>query len=59
VQSEQHDQYNHLIQLRQSGYTVEFTRYTSVKGVDLPSALRLEGYGVMVKVLIKNWNIKH
>lgn len=57
VQAEKHDQYNHLVQLRQSGYTVDFNQYTSVKGVDLPSAIRLEGKGVMIKVIIKNWNV--
>lgn len=55
VQSEQHDQYNHLTQLKQNGYTINFTKYTSVKGIDLPSMIRLEGNGVMVKVVIKNW----
>nr|WP_237762239.1 lipoprotein insertase outer membrane protein LolB [Legionella shakespearei] len=55
VQSEQHDQFNHLTQLKQSGYTINFTKYTSVKGIDLPSMIRLEGNGVMVKVVIKNW----
>lgn len=55
IQSEQHDQFNHLTQLRQSGYTINFTKYTSVKGIDLPSMIRLEGNGVMVKVVIKNW----
>ncbi|HAT6978078.1 TPA: outer membrane lipoprotein LolB [Legionella pneumophila] len=55
VQSEKHDQFNHLIQLKQNGYTIDFTKYTSVKGIDLPSMIRLEGNGVMVKVVIKNW----
>ena len=57
VQSEQHDKYNHLVQLRQSGYTINFTKYTSVKGIDLPSMIRLDGNGVMVKVVIKNWTV--
>jgi outer membrane lipoprotein LolB len=57
VQSEQHDQYNHLSQLRQSGYTIDFTKYTSVNGIDLPSMIRLEGNGVMVKVIIKIWSV--
>lgn len=57
VGSEQHDQYNHLVQLKQSGYIVSFGNYTSVKGVDLPGMVRLEGNGVMVKVIIKNWSI--
>jgi outer membrane lipoprotein LolB len=57
VQSEQHDKYNHLVQLRQSGYTINFTQYTSIKGIDLPSMIRLEGNGVMIKVVIKNWTV--
>ncbi len=57
VQSEKHDQYNHLVQLKQNGYTIDFTQYTSVKGIDLPSTIRLVGNGVMVKVIIKNWNV--
>ncbi|CEG55911.1 lipoprotein insertase outer membrane protein LolB [Legionella fallonii] len=55
VQAEQHDQFNHLVQLKQGGYTINFTKYTSVKGIDLPSMIRLDGNGVMVKVIIKNW----
>lgn len=56
VQSEQHDKYNHLTQLKQNGYTIDFTKYTSVKGIDLPSMIRLEGNGVMVKVVIRSWS---
>lgn len=55
VQAEKHDQYNHLIQLKQNGYIIDFNQYTSVKGIDLPSAIRLIGKGVMVKVIIKKW----
>ncbi len=55
VQSEKHDEYNHLSTLQQSGYTINFTKYTSVKGIDLPSMIRLEGNGVMIKVVIKSW----
>ncbi|MGC1182932.1 lipoprotein insertase outer membrane protein LolB [Legionella sp.] len=57
VSSEQRDQYNHLVQLRQNGYTITFGNYTSVKGVDLPKIIRLDGNGVMVKVIIKNWSV--
>jgi len=55
--SEKRDQFNHLELLRQSGYTINFTKYTSVKGIDLPCVIRLEGNGVMVKVIIKNWTV--
>lgn len=57
VQGEVHDQYNHLVTLKQSGYTINFTKYTSVKGIDLPSMIRMEGNGVMVKVVIKSWGV--
>ncbi len=57
IQSEQHDQYNHLTHLKQSGYSINFTKYTSVKGIDLPSMIRLEGNGIMAKVIIKRWNV--
>lgn len=56
VQGEKHDQYNHLSQLSQSGYNINFNQYTSVKGIDLPSSIRLTGNGVMVKVIIKSWS---
>jgi outer membrane lipoprotein LolB len=57
VSSEHRDTANHLTQLRQSGYTITFGNYTSVQGADLPGIIRLEGNGVMVKVVIKRWNI--
>jgi outer membrane lipoprotein LolB len=57
VNSEQHDQYNHLVQLKQSGYNIAFGNFTSVKGADLPGIIRLEGNGVMIKVIIKNWSV--
>ena len=57
VETAKHDEYNHLIRLNQDGYTIDFTKYTSVKGTDLPSMIRLEGKGVMVKVVIKNWGV--
>ena len=57
VQAEHRDDYNHLVELKQNGYTINFTKYTSVKGVDLPSMIRLEGNGVMIKVVIQNWTV--
>lgn len=54
---EQRTQEKHLTQLKQDGYTVSFDQYTSVKGFELPGLIRLEGNGVMVKVIIKKWII--
>jgi outer membrane lipoprotein LolB len=57
VQTEARDTYNHLSTLKQNGYTIHFTQYTSVKGIDLPSMIRLEGNGVTIKVIIKSWGV--
>lgn len=56
VGGEQRDQSNHLVQLKQSGYNISFGNYTVVKGVALPGLIRLQGNGVMVKVVIKKWS---
>lgn len=53
----QHDSYNHLTHLNQSGYAIDFMKYTSVNGLDLPSLIRIEGHGIMAKVIIKQWRI--
>lgn len=57
VSGEHRDQYNHLVQLKQSGYNIDFAQYTTIKGADLPGLVRLEGNGVMIKVIIKNWRV--
>lgn len=57
AQSEVRDDYNHLIKLKQSGYLIDFTKYSSVNGIDLPSMIRLEGNGMMIKVIIKSWRV--
>lgn len=57
VQGEQRDGANHLLMLRQNGYTINFTQYTTVKGIDLPSMIQLNGNGLMIKVRIRSWAI--
>lgn len=57
VSAEKRDPYNRLIELKQSGYTIHFANYTSVRDTELPGLVRMEGNGVMVKVVIKNWSI--
>jgi outer membrane lipoprotein LolB len=57
VQSQKRDGSNYLSQINQNGYTVNFTGYTLVNGKVLPSAIRLEGRGLMVKLMIRHWNI--
>lgn len=57
VQSEEHDNYNHLSQLSQAGYLITYLSYTSVNGIDLPSKIKLTGHGVSIKLIIKSWKV--
>lgn len=57
IQGEERDSANHLLRLKQNGYTINFTQYTAVKGVHLPSMIQLNGNGLMIKVRIRSWTI--
>lgn len=48
---------NRLISFNQAGYTINYTEYTSTGGMILPSKIRLQGHGVMIKLVIKRWKI--
>lgn len=57
VQSVSKDKGQHIQVLRQAGYTIQYTGYTRVGGIDLPSQIRLQGNGVFIKLVIKRWKI--
>ncbi|KTC66449.1 outer membrane lipoprotein LolB (plasmid) [Legionella adelaidensis] len=57
VQASKYDEFNHLSMLKQSGYTVNYERYTSTQKGDLPSKIRLTGNGVTIKLVVKNWTV--
>lgn len=57
VQSTRYDQYNHLVTLKQAGYTIQYAKYTSINGVDLPSKIHLQGHHIKVKLIIKQWTV--
>ena len=57
VGSTKQDKYNHLSQLKQNGYTVDYGRYTSINGIDLPSLIRLQGQSTTIKLVIKQWKL--
>jgi outer membrane lipoprotein LolB len=57
VGSEHRDANQHLLQLSQAGYTITYSQYTIVNGSTLPTKIRLEGHGVMIKVAITRWKI--
>lgn len=51
--SVQKDANNHAAQIRQNGYTVDYSRYNG----DLPTLIRLQGNGVVIKLAVKQWNV--
>lgn len=57
VQGSKYDQGGRLLVLRQAGYTIEYQQYTSVGKTILPSNIRLQGNGVFIKLVIKNWRV--
>ncbi|KTD22211.1 outer membrane lipoprotein LolB [Legionella lansingensis] len=57
IQSAKRDSANHLLVLRQGGYTIEYGQYKTIGNVALPSLIRLQGNGVFIKFVIKRWKI--
>ncbi len=48
---------NRLISFTQAGYTINYTGYISTGGMVLPNKIRLQGQGVVIKLVIKRWKI--
>lgn len=57
VQSTQRDADNRIISINQAGYTINYTGYTTASGMSLPCKIRLQGAGVVIKLVIKHWNV--
>lgn len=57
IQSREIDQMGHLTVLKQSGYTIRYENYQTVKNTDLPTKLRVTGPGGSLKLVIKHWEI--
>lgn len=57
VGSQTFDRYGHLSTLRQKGWTIQFRRYIKQDEVDVPTILQLQGYGVILKVAVKEWSL--
>ncbi len=51
------DSFNHLTQLNQQGWMIQYLRYTSVNQVDLPTKIFLVNPQMNVKMIISQWNI--
>lgn len=57
VSASHYDESNRLLALNQGGYQIEYTAYTTVDGMNLPSKIRLQGHGVLIKLVIKHWRV--
>lgn len=55
VSATHYDNQHHLISFHQAGFEVDYPAFTMVNGMNLPSKIRLEGQGVLIKLVIKQW----
>jgi outer membrane lipoprotein LolB len=51
------DSFNHVTQLNQQGWIIQYLRYTSVNKMDLPTKILLSNPQMTVKIIISHWNI--
>ncbi len=54
--SSQYDEFKHLKVLIQDGWHIDYKRYTSYKGIDLPSKIFIRKGALKVKVVINKWS---
>lgn len=51
------DTYNHITQLNQQGWVIQYLRYTSVNQMDLPTKILVMNPEMNVKMIISQWKI--
>ena len=51
------DAYNHLMQLHQDGWDIEYLRYTASRHIDLPTKIFLHTKDLSVKIIISQWQL--
>ncbi len=51
------DAYQHLTQLVQDGWTIQYLNYTSVHHIDLPAKIFLNNSELQLKIVINRWQI--
>lgn len=57
VSSSHRDTNNRLTSLNQAGYQIDYTEFTTANGMSLPSKIRLQGHGILIKLVIKHWRV--
>ncbi len=50
-----YDALHHIKSFHQGGYTIDYLSFISVHGIDLPKQIKLQGKGIMIKLIIKQW----
>ncbi len=53
----QFDASHHLTQLNQSGWRIDYLRYSTVNQIDVPTKLTLENIRLKIKIVINQWQI--
>lgn len=51
------DRYNHITQLAQQGWKIQYLRYSAVNKIDLPSKIFLDNPELNVKIIISQWHL--
>ena len=51
------DPYNHLSELQQQGWKINFQNFKTFAGVDLPATITLVNETMRVKIVITNWKL--
>lgn len=53
--NKQFDAYNHLVQLNQAGWNIQYLRYVSVNKQDVPNKIFLDNPLLSVKIIVNQW----
>lgn len=54
-----YDEYNHIINLKQAGWSIDYQRYTNALGVDLPKKINLNSANINIRIIIHSWNFNN
>lgn len=53
--TKQFDRYHHITTLNQSGWQIQYLKYTGVKGIDLPSKIFMSNPTLSLRIIINQW----
>ncbi len=50
-----YDEFSHITELKQAGWTVRYDAFTNANGVDMPRKISLSNKSIHIKILIQSW----